>query len=217
MAGDSRFTFKGTRFTRFTVTVGSTGARIEYASSAEGVSYRYAKAWDIVFADVELATVYEWRTQQVEGEAIYLHCRRGGTPMVMTSPAWRAAGYVSNEDRATYFAATAALFRALAAARPETRVRNGRPRGWRTRWTLYLTAAAAIVSGLFLWQTGDGRVDDSFRATGVAAIIAMTALYGVYRTKLLAPVKFAGIGDVADWMSKRAPAVGPWGAVPTAT
>ena len=217
MVEDSVFTFQGAGASRFTVSIGAARVRVAYVSTSEHGSFRHEKSWDVALADIVSATVCDWRVRGVGGEAIYLHCKRGGTPMFMTSSVWLTEGRVSGGDRDTYLAATAALFKALAATHPQMRIRKGRPPGWKTRWTVYLACGASLLSGLFLWETG-GFVfaDDSRRLIVVASIFAMATLFGIYRVRLLQQPSHAGVSDVAAWMVKRAPVVGPWGAAATA-
>lgn len=213
MVGDSHFAFQSTDATRFTVAVGTTSVRIEQVTSAEGSSLRREKTWDMPLADIKSATVFDWRVSDVTGEAIYLRDRRGMTAMFMSSSFWLAQGRVSKSDQDQYLAATAALFKALAIARPQIRIRKGRPPGWKLSRTLFLAGFAVLLSALFLWQTGGWLMNDDRRTIVVAAIFVMTVLYGIYRAKLLSPVSFADVHDVATWMAGRAPVTGPWGAV----
>ncbi len=184
MVGDAQFTFRGTRLTRYTVTVGSTGIRIAYVTPMEGASRQYSSSREIAFASIRSATVCEWQAGQRGGEATYLHSAPGGTAMFMSSPVWAGEGRVQTRDRAMYLAASAAVFEALAAARPDLRVRNGRPRAWKMRRGVYLALFAPAVSGLFLWLT-DGQAPDALRYTAVAVILAMAVFHGVYRQRLL--------------------------------
>ena len=211
MVGDLQFVFQATYFTHYTMTVNAGGARIETIASSDQTPRVYEKAWDVAFADVEAVTVYNWRRYEVEGEAVYLHCRNGKTVMFMTSPTWRAAERVSETDRANYFAAAAAVLKALTVAKAELRVRSGRPVGWKIKWAVILLLVAISLSSLFIWQTSD-MADGAFsREFVVATIFVMVALFGVYRREMLAPARYETVGAVAEWMAKRAPRGGAVG------
>jgi hypothetical protein len=216
MVGASQFTFRATHFTRYTVGVTADGVSVCAAASNDQGKTVYEKTRDVAFSDIRFVTVYSWQSRQVEGEVVYLQTRRNGTVMFMTSPTWHAEGSVSGDDRGAYFAATAAVFKALAAARPDLRIRNGRPAGWKIARVAFLALAAAVLSGLLVWQMGDPASGGVYLVIAVASIIAVLALYGIYRLKLLSPTRYAPVDEVAGWTAKRAPVAGPWGA-PTAT
>ncbi len=212
MVGESRFTFKATYFTRYTLGVSADRVSIRSVASNGAAKTVYDKTKDVAFSDLRSVTVYNWQSRQVEGEAVYLQAKRGGTVMFMTSPTWHAAGAVSSGDRGTYFAATAAVFQALAAAKPDLRIRNGRPAGWKIGRVAILALVAAVLSGLFFWQTVGSTFSGTYSVLVAASIVAILTLYGIYRLKLLSPTRHAAVGEVASWMAKRAPVVGPWGA-----
>jgi hypothetical protein len=211
MVGDLTFIFRATSLTRFTIGVSAAGVQV-YSESAKERG-KFERSWDVAFADLAGATVFEWVTRRGKGEAVYLHKKQGGTVMFSTTSG--ALGKdVTEADRAGYEAATAAVFKALAAVRPDILVRKGRAPGDIVAALVIQLTFAGVLSGLFWWQSAEAS--DSYRWSIVALIVAMTLLYCVSRLKLFRKPVFASAGEVATAMARRLPASGPWGAAPRA-
>jgi hypothetical protein len=207
MVGDSGFTFKATSLTRFSISVSATGVQILSDSARE--PGKFERSWDIAFADLAGVTVYRWSTRGAKGEAVYLHPKHGSDVMFSTTSSGRGRG-LTQEDREGYDSAAAAVFEALAAARPDIQVRLGRPPYFKLKAGFVLALVAAASSAA--WLAYAEGVSEVNRLATLALIVGMYAVWGIYRLDLLNRPGFAGIRQVAAEMAGRLPTRGPWGA-----